>query len=272
MSEVPGTRVRDVIRAMERLAPADSAEDWDNPGLQAGDRGWGVDKVGVALDPLPEVVEQAVNDGVDMLICHHPLIMRPLSSLDLSTPIGKILEQAIKHRLALYCAHTNLDRAPGGVNDVLADRLGLSGREGLTPSTHPEAPRSLGVVGDLPEATVLGALARRAREVLGLSGVRIAGDPGLEVRRVAVCGGSGRSLLKDFFRSGAQAYLTGDTGYHDARTVEAMGLGLVDIGHFGSEVVVVPALARMLADALAADGHEVEVVAMELERDPFAWA
>ncbi len=118
-------KVRDIIAVMESLAPSELAESWDNPGLQVGDADWKVKKIRVALDPLPEVVKQACRDKIDLLITHHPLIFRPLKSVDISSSVGQIIHLALESRLAVFSAHTNLDSAQGGLNDYLSEILGL---------------------------------------------------------------------------------------------------------------------------------------------------
>lgn len=115
----------DIIKIMDSIAPIRLAEKWDNSGLQIGDVGWPVRSVMVALDPAPIIVETACRKKKDLLITHHPLIFKPLSKIDLSSPMGDIINKAIQNRLALYAAHTNLDSATGGINDIIAERIGL---------------------------------------------------------------------------------------------------------------------------------------------------
>jgi len=122
--------VGDFIDIMERFAPVALAEEWDNAGLQVGHRDWRVKTVWVALDPLPLVVEAACRNSVDLLITHHPLIFRPLKSVDFDEPAGRNILQAAQNRLAVYAAHTNFDSVTGGLNDIFAGRLGLAN---LTP-------------------------------------------------------------------------------------------------------------------------------------------
>lgn len=125
--------VQDIVNIMEELAPSQLAETWDSAGLQVGKQDWPVRSVWVALDPLPEVVEAACDQHVDMLITHHPLLFQPLKQLDFNSPVGAILYQSAVHRLSIYAAHTNLDKATGGVNDMLARRIGLEDVSVLMP-------------------------------------------------------------------------------------------------------------------------------------------
>ncbi len=268
--------VDDVIGIMNEIAPPGLAESWDNAGLQVGDRGWSAKRVRVALDPLFEVVELACREKVNMLIAHHPLIFHPLKQLDLSTPSGKIIRMALESKLAVFSAHTNLDSVHGGLNDYLSELIGLKNVKPLQVSENPEAYRlssaensGLGRIGELDSPVSLRKFAFHLKEKLGLSYVRVAGDPELEVEKVAVCSGSGSGLMKSFFASSGQVYVSGDLHYHDARDVEASGRGLVDIGHFGSERIVRELLVDRLQGEFDRKGLDVVAEACELETEPF---
>lgn len=117
--------VADIIRIMEDIAPADLAEDWDNSGLQVGERSWSVKNIWTALDPEPGVVAAACRNKIDLLITHHPLIFQPLKTVDFGTSLGNIIRMAVAHKMAIFTAHTNLDKARNGLNDILAQKLGL---------------------------------------------------------------------------------------------------------------------------------------------------
>ncbi len=262
--------VDDIIEVMETIAPPSLAETWDNVGLQVGRGDWPVKTVWVALDPTPGVVGAACDENVDLLITHHPLLFRPLRSIDFSTPVGEIIRMAASRRVGVYSAHTNLDSAAGGVNDALADRIGLTGIRPLESAASPEHPgQGIGRVGALEAPASLLDLAKRIKAELGLNTVRLVGDPDLPVRDAAVCSGSGGGLMKRFFASGAQVYISGDLGYHDARAAKDEGRGLIDIGHFASEHLVVDVLARRLRDVFSRRGVDVAVTACGLETDPF---
>ncbi|MBI9075988.1 MAG: Nif3-like dinuclear metal center hexameric protein [Desulfatibacillum sp.] len=262
------TRVRDIVNIVEKAAPPALAETWDNTGLALGRMDSPVRKIWVALDPLPLVVEEACKNNVDLLITHHPLFIRPLSRLDLSTPLGQIIALAVKNNLALYSAHTNLDKARGGVNDILAWRLGLTPARDLAPGTGDQP--GLGRLAQLPESCTLESFITRVKKCLGLTWVRAVGPKDLQVATIALCSGSGSSLLPEFFVSGAQVYVTGDMGYHHARSVEDAGLACIDVGHFASEHLMVEAMALLLQEQCTAQGLDVSTEPCSLEQDPFA--
>ncbi len=260
--------VADIIGLMDRLAPPHLAESWDNSGLQIGDPFRPVRKIWVALDPLPEVVEKACDAGVDLLITHHPLIMTPLKSLDLNLPTGQIIARAIHSRLALFCAHTNFDSVKNGLNDILCDRIGVTD---LSPLEENEdgTLEGIGRIGTLPAAQTLEAYADLVKKALGLKWIRLVGDPVMTVQRVAVCSGSGGSLMELFLATDADVYVTGDLKYHNARDAEAAGRALLDIGHFPSEHLMVEPLAERLQRLLNETEAQVIVEACKLEKDPF---
>ncbi len=358
--------VSDIIDVLDSLAPRVLAAEWDNVGLQMGDPGRTVKTIWIALDPTYQVVKAACRQKVDLLVTHHPLIFKPLQSLNFRTPEGSIIDLAVRHHLAIFAAHTNLDSALGGINDILAGRVGLYDLKPLAPAKEPQrfkmvihAPREvepqitrvlfqtrsetghplkgqssvmpangivanrdtgkilhedqmrieievgpdelapvikalaefqpdhqtgydlypliapdqeagIGRVGALESASDLKSLARMIKKKLKLQHLKFAGNPVLSVKKVAVCSGSGASLLADFFASGAQVFISGDLRYHDAREVEASNLGLLDIGHFPSEHLIVQVLTERLAGIFADSKMNLTVKACDLEKDPFS--
>lgn len=278
MTATHDATVEDIIGVLEQVAPLALAEQWDNCGLQVGARRRTVKKVWVALDPLLAVIDAAVDQGIDMIITHHPLLFRSLKCIDLEHGAGKVIGKAVEHGIALYAAHTNLDSAHLGINSRLADLMGLSRLEPLVPSetdTIPDAAAmqgaqtGLGRIGRLDPSQTVMQLIERVKRCLNISYVRVAGDPGVEVRRVAVCSGAGSSLMDVFLASDAQVYISGDLRYHDARAVEEAGRALIDVGHFASERIVIDGLADRLQQAVKAANWSVAVEACRLERDPF---
>jgi dinuclear metal center YbgI/SA1388 family protein len=272
---------------LDRIAPVQLAEAWDNVGLQIGSRHWPVKKIWTALDPLPEVVAKACENNVDLLVTHHPLFFKPIKRIDCDTPLGRIAQMALSCQLAIYSTHTNLDSAVGGVNDVLAERIGLhqlrvlaeSGEvkrcndESMADDVYPLAGvdqhTGLGRVGELSSSISLGDFAEKIKTALNIGTVKVVGNLDKRVHKVAVCSGSGSSLLSAALGSGAQVYVSGDLGYHTARDAQQNGIGLVDISHFGSERLIVDVLATSIQNASKALGLDVTVEATSIETDPF---
>jgi len=260
--------VADMIRIMAAIAPPVLAEEWDNCGLQVGDDRWPSARIRIALDPSWTVVETACRQQADLLITHHPLIFRPLKKLDFATPVGQVIRQATYHQMAIFSAHTNLDSVADGVNDVLFEKLGLTHRSVLMPNSHRPS-EGLGRVGKIDTETDLSSFADAIRKQLALPFVRFVGDPNLPVRKVAICGGSGSGLLEIFWNSDADVFVTGDIRYHDARDAEALNRGLIDIGHFSSEFIILDVLQHKIRQALSTAGFEAETAVCRVEKDPF---
>lgn len=343
-------------------------------GLQVGDPAAPAERIMVALDPIPEAIDAAISAKCSLLLTHHPLIFRPLNKLSLSDPQSALIARAIRHDLAVVSLHTNYDIASGGLNDLLAERLGVQDcvplkvtggddlvklavfvprdhaervHDALVPfsrfignysdcsfralgtgtfkplpgaepfvgtvgtreyveearlevllrrgetgaavnamlKAHPyEEPafdlypllnkgeeRGLGRAGRLATPMTLGEFAAIVKDQLALPAVRVVGDPSRQVKKVALCGGSGASLMKDACFKGADVLVTGDIKYHDAREAEAAGLALVDAGHFATEHLMVRGLVKRLEKELADRGLAAEVIACESENEPFIY-
>ncbi len=367
-------KVSDIVGIINKIAPFRYAEEWDNVGLQVGDPAAPAERIMVALDPGRDVLEAAVADSYHLLLTHHPLIFTPLKRIAATDPTGNLVTLAIRHALTVVSLHTNFDIAAGGVNDLLAERLGIvsclplkmTGAEELvklsvfvpqgheeqvlealfrftgvignyrdcsfrtdgtgtfTPQAgaqpfigevgrreevkesrlevlvrgtdvasvvkalgkaHPyEEPafdlypllnkgveRGLGRIGVLSASTTLGEFVAFVRERLGLQGLRYVGDAGRRVRKVALCGGSGASLLRTAQYQGADVLVTADIKYHEAREAEALGIALVDAGHFATERVMVRGLAARLENELVAGGFAATVTAFDGEKEPFTY-
>lgn len=275
--------VAEIIEIMNQLAPPLLAEEWDNVGLQIGDSRQPARRIWVALDPSPEVVKAACQKKVDLLITHHPLIFKPLKSIDFDTPGGSIIQMAAHRRLAIFSAHTNLDIVRDGVNDVLAQQLGLRNltvlhpiqvgdraKAGVAPLLDSKAEYGIGRIGSLAKAGSLRSLVSMVKKKLKLDFIKVAGDLEMKVEQVAICSGSGSSLMQAFLASKAQAYISGDIHYHDAREAETVNRAIIDIGHFPSEHLMVDALAQQLEKVISKQGIEAEVTACTIEKDPFS--
>jgi dinuclear metal center YbgI/SA1388 family protein len=264
--------VLDIIQLMNEIAPPGMAEDWDNVGLQIGEQNWPVKKIWVSLDPLLDVMEKGCQAGVDLIITHHPLIFRPIKAIDFSNQLGNIIELSLQYHTAIFSAHTNLDSVQGGINDFLAEKLALKNLtvlDGTRDHSGSSPSWGLGRVGELETSVTLDRFVKNIKDRLGLDWMKVSGDPGLQIQKVAVCTGSGSGLMKFFLASPAQVYVSGDLHYHDARDAEQANRALIDIGHFSSEHFVVDMLSDRLERAFRQRGFDVSVVPCLLEKDPF---
>ena len=258
-------KLQDIMQAMERIAPRRLAEEWDNPGLLVGSPHDEVRKILVALDVREETVERAIEDGCDLIVAHHPLIFRALKALRTDDATGCKIARLIKADIAVFAAHTNLDSAAGGVNDVLAERLELHDVAPLVEGAADSEP-GLGRIGSLRAEFSLEDFAALVKEKLGLSSMRVACAGERRISRVALCGGSGAEFVGRAAAKGADAYVTGDVKYHDAERAIGLGIHVLDAGHFATEQPIVARLAERLKKEL---GDGVEIVAETKSSDFF---
>lgn len=365
-------RLSDIVGIINKLAPQTLAESWDAVGLQVGDPAQTISRIMTALDPGPPAVEAAIASRCQLLVAHHPFIFKPLPRLSAADPGTPLILRAVRNELAVVSLHTNYDSAAGGLNDLLAARLGVTSCKPLTETVreelvklavfvpkgfeeqvmealfrfsgvignyrdcsfrvdgtgtflplegakpfrgsegrrecvdearievllraadlgkateallaaHPyEEPAydlypllnrgrgfGLGRIGVLAEPAALEEYAAHVGKRLGLRSLRYVGDPGRTVRSVALCSGSGASLLHEAKRRGADLLVTGDVKYHEARTAEELGLAVIDAGHFGTEIIAAEGLATALDSECRRRRYEVEVLCCRDERDPF---
>lgn len=243
--------VADIIKIMEEIAPPAMAEDWDNVGLMLGRRCKAVKKLLLALDITGEVVQQAIAQKADMIITHHPLILRGLKRVTDSEWQQELLLTLAEKGIAVYSAHTNLDCVSSGVNDVLAKKLHLDSVDVL------DSDNGLGRIGIVP-ACSLHEFAAMVKKVLRADYV-VVGDAGKQVHKVAVCGGAGSDLISLALLCGADTLVTGDIKYHEAQQAVFSGLNVIDAGHQPTELPVMDDLADRLSQRFAQRNMNVVV-------------
>jgi len=249
--------VKEIVKIIESIAPSALAQEWDNCGLLLGRAGAPVKKIMTALDLSPQVLRQAVAADVQMLITHHPVIFTPYKTLTDADFQQELLLSCIEHKIAVYSAHTSLDAARGGVNDVLAQALKLEHAEVLLPSDD-FAETGLGRVGILPQAVSLAEFAATVKRALRLPHIAVA-DAGRSVQRVAVCGGAGSDLIACAVALGADTFVSGDFKYHSVQTAVFAGLNIIDATHQAAELPAIAALTDKLALSLTEAGLEAQV-------------
>jgi len=254
--------VSDILTYIETLAPRSMKMDWDNVGLNVGYLNKEVKKVLVALDPFAHVCQEALDFGADLLVTHHVLIFRPGFITD-ATAQGRNTLFLIENGIAHINAHTNLDLAPGGVNDVLAKTLGLSNTQIIAPMGVDAQGREWGLLrsGEVAVQTLPEFLAV-VKEKLGCEGLRYS-DAGKSVRKVAVGGGSCCDEMQQALDAGCDTLVTGDVKYNDFWDAYDLGLNLIDAGHFYTENPVV----SYLAGQIAAQFPEITVKISETHHD-----
>lgn len=260
-------KLKDILDILEKIAPARLAEPWDNPGLQVGSYSHEISKILVALDPTLRALKSAQERNAQLLLTHHPLIFDRLSRLDILTYPGNVIIEAVKNSISLVAAHTNLDVSRGGINDILADILGLQHVEILKHVSETDG-AGLGRIGDLPEPAELSVVVKRIKEILDVDRIKVVGRQGIRINRVAVVGGSGGNMVSLAAQKGADLLLTGDVSHHHALKAESLDIALIDGGHFHTEKVAFGIFAGHLKDMFTSNGWKVAVEIFEDETDP----
>jgi dinuclear metal center YbgI/SA1388 family protein len=227
-------RVSDITRAIEAFAPLGIQENWDNSGLLIGSPDDEVSGVMVGFDCTPGLIDRALAAGCDMVITHHPLIFGGLKAIRPEDPVGEAVIKAVRGGVAVYAAHTTADKVIAGVSGAMARKLGL---DHIVILEEEPGGTGLGVVGDLGEPMDPQALLALLKEKFALKVLRVSKPVRGKISRVAMCGGSGSSLIGAARTAGAQLYISADISYHHFFTPE--GFMIADIGHFESEVEIV---------------------------------
>jgi dinuclear metal center YbgI/SA1388 family protein len=237
--------VKDVIAVLDARYPPALADDWDRIGLVVGDPDAPATRVLFVIDCVPETVLEAIALDVDLIVSHHPLLLRGVSSVATTTYKGRIVHDLIGHGIALFVAHTNADSAPGGVAEALAHAVGLLD---LEPLGRDDTQGSPGRVGRLPVPLRLDDFAAHVGVVLAPTPVRAAGDPDQPIATVAVCPGAGDGFLGAARAAGVDAYLTADLRHHPASEFIANrpGPALVEASHWATERPWLDLVARMV--------------------------
>ena len=234
-------KVKDIISVIEEFAPLSLQENWDNSGLCIGSPEDSVSSVLLGLDCTPELVDEAISCGADMIVTHHPLIFSGLKKISPEDKVGEAVIKAIKAGISIYAAHTSADKVIAGVSGAMAARLGLKDVAILDEDGDGTG---LGVVGNLPEAMAAEDVIRLVKDRFGLKSMRASRPVDGMIERIALCGGSGGSLIKAARRSGAQLYISGDISYHNFFTED--GFMIMDIGHYESEIEIVDILFSLI--------------------------
>ncbi len=266
------TTVTAVAAVAERLWPAAGAEPWDAVGLVGGDPAAEVERILLAVDAVAATIEEAVETGADLLLTHHPLLLRGVTTIAEYRYKGALLARLIRAGCALLAAHTNADVVGTGTSGMLAERLGVVDLAPIAPDAFGGG---IGRVGVLAEATTLGRFASAVAAALPATagGVRVSGHYERPVRRVAVCGGAGDAFLASPAVLGADVYVTADLRHHPAQEAReqallAGGPALVDVSHWASEWRWLTRAAEELRAALPG----VEIAVCELNTDPWDFA
>ncbi len=239
-----------ILEALYEIMPANYAYSWDNVGLLAGRSQKEAAKVLVCLDLTEELIDKAIEDKVDLIVSHHPMIFSAIKQVNDTDIVGRKLIKLISADISYIAMHTNYDVAPGCMADESASLIGL---KGITLNLHPDtevgAAKGLGIgkVGDLKEAVSVNELAELIKKSFNLSHIRVfdKGDEAL-VSRIAISPGSGKNMYKAAHRQGADLLISGDISHHDAIDALELGIITIDAGHLGIEKIFIELMAKQL--------------------------
>ena len=245
--------VQNILDIIEKIAPANLAESWDNVGLMVGNPSDPVQSILLGLDPTLALLDEAVSLGSNLLITHHPAIFHPLKSVHLGHPDGRFLDMAITNRINVISCHTNLDSVARGVSDFLASQLGLTDTEPLVRQDNGDMPVGLGRIGNFKEPVPPEDFIKRLKAACNPPWILTAGPRPEKIERAAVCGGSCSELAELAMHSGAQVFVTAEVKHNIARWAEEVGLWIIDAGHFSTENHAMSHFAQYLSEE--ADKH-----------------
>ncbi len=259
--------IRQICACLELLAPARLAEEWDNIGLLVGDAGREARRVMTCLTVTQESAHEAIEEGADLIVTHHPMPFRPLQRMTTDTTVGRLLWDLIGARISVYSPHTCWDSAEEGINQQWARGLGLDDIQPLEVADPQFGSEGKGRWGCLPQPIRLSVLAEQVCRFLSIPGLHCVGDRSREIQRVAVACGSAGEFLAAAHRCGCDLLITGETNFHTSLEAVAQGMALILPGHYASERFAVETLADQLQERFPT----IHVWPSRMEEDPLRW-
>jgi len=262
--------IKDILASIETNAPHALAEPWDNVGLLVGDELREVHHILVALDPTNQLLDEAISLKADTIITHHPLIFHPVSAINTTDPIGKIIEKALVNKISIIGCHTNLDNAADGVSHALATKLGLNNLRPLLPTVSPAGPGTgTGCIGNPSQPVDTQNFLQRVLDTLHIANISIAGPIPETTNTVAVCGGSGSTFTEAAYKSGADLYITAEIKHDIARWAEEYNFCVIDAGHYATEQFAISLMAEKLRTTASNKEWQLEITETKTEKNPF---
>lgn len=250
--------IHQVKTVLEKIAPLDTQSEWDNSGVQICQGPTNIKKILVALEIDDAVINEAIENNVQMIVTHHPLIFNPIKSIHICKPTSRYLIRLIKADLVVYSCHTPFDIVKGGNTDYLLKLLGVKKVKEVPGTDH------FLKVGMLDKATTLGEFAYKVSKVLNLDGLKFTGDTEKKIQTVACCTGAGGDFWEEASEY-ADVYVTGDVSHHVGGYANATGLAIIDAGHWGTEQIFVKNMAAKLEKELTG----VKIIQSKVNQDPF---
>ncbi|MCD6575232.1 Nif3-like dinuclear metal center hexameric protein [Candidatus Aerophobetes bacterium] len=265
-------KVKDVIYIIEKIAPPYLALPEDKIGLQVGEENAVVDAVLLCLDITEETVQEAKQKGANLIVAHHPLIYHPLTRIDFAEWPSNLIREAVKNDISIYIAHTNLDVAPGGVNDALLKTLENElkiKKKGALSIFKGNREFYLGKIGYLEKGKSLEEIALSVKKALKAKNIKVGGAKNNRINKIALCGGSCRELLPFLFEKDVQLFITGELGYHSLIEAKYSGLSVIEAGHYETEVVVLPFLKEKMKKEFKQRGWEEKIFESKIYTSPY---
>lgn len=262
-------KVKELEKVLENIVPANLKESYDNVGLMVGDREAEVNKILLALDCTLDVIEEGKKENVDIIITHHPLLFKKPSTITTDTLLGKKIIELIKNNINLYSLHTNLDSVQNGMNDTIVSLLGFKSSKIIEKSSQDEN-AGIGRIVNLDKEITLKDVIDIVKDKLKIKDLRYAGNLEKKIKTIAIINGSGQDFFNKAKYLGADCIITGDTTYHFVSDFKEMKIGIIDIGHFGSEWITFLEVAKnLIIKELKDKDSNLEFLISKKTKDPY---
>lgn len=258
-------KLEELTGIMDDIAPVCTQESWDNSGIQLAAGPLEIHRVLTSLEITAGVIEEAAEESIDLIVTHHPLIFGGLKSVDYRDMIGSYIVKLLNLGISVYSSHTPFDKAVGGNNDFLAHQIGLQNVTGFHTA---DGFNMIGRTGLLPEPVTLVSMLDLLAEKLNMDPeqIRAVGRPDFLITRAGICTGAGADLMELAAENGCQLFITGDLKYHDAQRAKALGISVIDAGHYGTEKSFAENFAAQLKEKI---GESIEILQSNVDIDPF---
>jgi dinuclear metal center YbgI/SA1388 family protein len=259
--------IDDICCYMESFAPTRLGEDWDNIGLLIGDRSSPVHRILTCLTVTPDTVNEAISKQAQLIITHHPLPFHPMKTITRSTTAGGMVLDLIGAGIAVYSPHTSFDSAAEGINQRIAEKLGLEGIVPLRPFAGDPDQLGAGRMGRLTSPATLEQWINKLCREFAVSGMHVVAEPSAKIENVGVACGAAGGFLDAAIAVGCDAFVTGETNFHTCLEAQARRVTLALPGHYASERFAV----EMLAERMQGHFTGIEIQAAGQESDPLRW-
>lgn len=263
-------KLRDLINEIEAKYPLLLQYEWDNSGLNVGDENGDINSILLTLEVTEEVIDEAISKNIDLIISHHPFLFSKLNKLNNSDLKGRMIYKLIRNNISVYCMHTNLDIAYDGLNDYFLRLLNIEKSSILCyEGTHNDyldnIPYGLGRISIFDKHTTVGEVFSILKNVLPTNDIRIIGNPDDIVTKFSVVTGSGAEFFSESYKNGCNLLITGDVKYHQAVDSIALGVNIIDCGHYGSEII----FNDLMYDFLTSKLDDMKIYKSETYKNPF---